>query len=144
MDAEEKQKAEGLVRDVGLRSGVTSGKHLDALAALVAEVFEDAGIPPASIHHKTQIELPGYYRAEKQWDIVVVHDGELVAAVEFKSILGSFGNNLNNRAEEVVGNAKDLLDVYGDGLLGNNARAAMSRLLRKGLLRRVEANQAFC
>jgi hypothetical protein len=52
------------------------------------------------------------------WDVVVVHEGELVAAVEFKSILGSFGNNLNNRAEEALGNATDLLHAAESGLLG--------------------------
>ncbi|MEZ4468600.1 MAG: PaeR7I family type II restriction endonuclease, partial [bacterium] len=42
------------------------------------------------------------------WDVVVVLRGRLLAALEFKSQVGSFGNNLNNRTEEAVGSAVDL------------------------------------
>lgn len=122
-DAQARQRAEGLVADVGLRAGVTSGKHLDPLTSLIASVFLSAGIPQESIHFESGIELPGYFRAEKKWDVVVVHHGELVAAVELKSILGSYGNNLNNRTEEAIGNAQDLLEAYGEGLFGRNARS---------------------
>lgn len=121
-DARQKQIAEGLVRDVGLRSGVTSGKHLDPLAGLIAKVFLDAGMPASAINFKSRVELPGFYRAEKKWDLIVVHDDELVAAIELKSILSSFGNNLNNRTEEAIGNAQDLLHAYSEGLFGANTR----------------------
>lgn len=123
LSASERQAAAGRVADVGLRSGVTSGRHLDALAALVAKLFIDAGLPQKSIHLNQRVQLPGFFRPEKKWDLVVVHQGELVAAVEFKSMLGSYGNNLNNRAEEAIGNAQDLLEAYGEGLFGQNARA---------------------
>jgi hypothetical protein len=122
LSAAEKQAAAGLVSDVGLRSGVTAGKHLDPLAAVVAKVFIEAGIPQESVHRNRKVELPGYFRAEKQWDLVVVHKEELVAAVEFKSMLGSYGNNSNNRAEEAIGNAHDLLQAYEEGGLGRSAR----------------------
>lgn len=123
LSAAQRQATDGLVTDVGLRSGVTSGKHLDPLATVVAKVFTNAGIPKNSIHLNQRVELPGFFRAEKKWDLVVVHGGELVAAIEFKSILGSYGNNLNNRAEEAIGNAQDLLEAYGEGRFGQNARA---------------------
>lgn len=123
LSAAERQAASGLVADVGLRSGVTSGKHLDPLAAVVAKSFINAGLPKDSIHMNRRVELPGFFRAEKRWDLVAVHNGELVAAIEFKSILGSYGNNLNNRTEEAIGNAQDLLEAYGEGRFGQNARA---------------------
>ena len=123
IDAQRRQAAEGAVSDVGLRSGVTSGKHLDELARIVAGVFVNAGVPQPSIHFKKRVELPGFYRPEKKWDIVVVYRNELVAAIELKSILGSYGNNLNNRTEEAIGNAADLLEAFEEGLLGKNVRA---------------------
>ncbi len=122
LSAAEKQAAAGLVSDAGLRSGVTAGKHLDPLAAVVAKVFIDAGIPQESVYRSRRVEVPGYFRAEKKWDLVIVHEGELVAAVEFKSMLGSYGNNLNNRAEEAIGNAHDLLQAYEEGGLGRSTR----------------------
>lgn len=123
LSAAERQAAAGLVRDVGLRSGVTSGTHLNPLAAVVAKVFIDAGLPKESIYVSRKVDLPGFFRAVKQWDLVVVHGGELVAAIEIKSILGSYGNNLNNRAEEAIGNANDLLEAYGEGRFSQNTAA---------------------
>ncbi len=52
---------------------------------------------------------------EKKWDLLVVTNGRLIAAIEFKSQVGWFGNNYNNRAEEAVGSATDLLVAYREG-----------------------------
>jgi type II restriction enzyme len=115
----EKKAREGGNKDLGLRAGVTSGRHLDPLSELVRGIFIDAGMPPESVHcGGRNLEIPGYYRPQKKWDVVVVHKGVLVAAVEFKSILGSYGNNMNNRTEESLGNATDLLEAAEQGLIG--------------------------
>ncbi len=43
-------------------------------------------------------------------------DGELLATIEFKSHVGaSFGNNFNNRIEEALGSATDVLTAYREG-----------------------------
>ncbi len=68
---------------------------------------------------RTALELPGYYRPEKKWDLLVIADGQLVTAVEFKSQVGpSFGNNYNNRVEEAIGNATDVWTAFREGRLG--------------------------
>ena len=41
------------------------------------------------------------------WDLVVGHGNHLLAVLEAKSIASSFGNNMNNRAEEAIGSGKD-------------------------------------
>ena len=52
--------------------------------------------------------LPGYFRPTKLWDLLVINQGRLVAALELKSQIGpSFGNNFNNRTEEALGTAID-------------------------------------
>jgi hypothetical protein len=57
--------------------------------------------------------------ATKKWDLMVVSEGQLVMAMEFKSQAGkSIGNNLNNRAEEAVGSAKDIWTAYREGRFG--------------------------
>ena len=48
--------------------------------------------------------------------MVVVSGSNLVAAVEVKSQVGSFGNNFNNRVEEALGNATDFWTAYGKGI----------------------------
>jgi len=65
---------------------------------------------------------PGFFRATKDWDLIAVVDGNLVAVVEFKSQVGSFGNNFNNRTEEALGNATDLWTAYRDGAFKSSQR----------------------
>ncbi|GAB3279397.1 PaeR7I family type II restriction endonuclease [Actinocorallia lasiicapitis] len=102
-----------------LRSAVTSNQHMRELERLVENEFLKAGIPASSIRHGSAAELPGYYRATKKWDTVVVHNGILVAAIEFKSQVGpSFGNNANNRTEEALGSAADIWEAYNQGIYG--------------------------
>ena len=95
-------------RDRGGRSAVTGGAHLDGFADLIRKLVVDAGVGETAVHRRSRVDLPGYYRAEKQWDLVIVVDGRLLATVEFKAQVGpSFGNNYNNRTEEALGNATD-------------------------------------
>lgn len=103
-------------KDRGDRSAVTGGKHLDGFRALVSDLLVASGLKDAHIFWKQKTELPGWYRAEKNWDLLIVADGKLVAIVEFKSQVGpSFGNNFNNRTEEALGNATDLWAAYREG-----------------------------
>jgi len=113
-----KQRESGRV-DAGLRGAVTGGAHMDAMAELMESIFIDAGFAPSSISRRSAVELPGYFRPEKKWDLVVVHGDALAAAIEFKSQVGpSFGNNYNNRTEEAIGNATDIWTAYREGLFG--------------------------
>ena len=92
-------------------AAVRGGKHFDAIAALLAKFFLEAGYPPDAIRITVQhrLELPGYYRPQKMWDVVVAHENTLVAAFELKALGGpSYGNNYNNRVEEALGSAVDL------------------------------------
>jgi len=105
--------------DAGTRGTVTGGGHLDDLAVLLEEIFIESGFPPQAIRRSNGVELPGFYRPTKKWDLVVIDDGILVAAIELKSQVGpSFGNNFNNRTEEAIGNAIDLRRAYEAGSLG--------------------------
>jgi len=105
--------------DAGTRGAVTGGAQMGALAVLLTDVLIDAGLHPADIRASTSLALPGYYRPEKKWDLLVVSGGQLILAVEFKSQVGpSFGNNFNNRAEEAVGNAEDIWTAYREGRFG--------------------------
>lgn len=113
-----KQLASGKV-DAGSRGAVTGGGHLDGIAQLLEDIFVEAGFNRSSIRRKQGIELPGYYRPTKSWDLVVIEGGVLVAAIEFKSQVGpSFGNNFNNRTEESIGNAVDVWRAYEEGTFG--------------------------
>lgn len=94
---------------------------MGALEILVADVLCDAGLNRLEVRTRTALELPGYFRATKKWDLIVVSDNQLVLAMEFKSQAGkSIGNNVNNRSEEAVGSAKDIWTAYREGRFGNS------------------------
>jgi hypothetical protein len=89
------------------------------LEGIIVQEFLNAGLPEEAIRRKSGIELPGYYRPAKKWDIVVFHRGHLIAAIEFKSQVGpSFSNNINNRTEEAIGSAADVWRAYEEGTFG--------------------------
>lgn len=117
---QQKQVAAGKI-DAGTRGAVTGGAQMGALEVLLTDVLLDAGLSPYHIRARTALSLPGYYRSEKRWDLLVVADGQLLLAVEFKSQVGpSFGNNFNNRTEEAIGNAEDIWTAYREGRFGHH------------------------
>jgi hypothetical protein len=121
--ARQKQIEAGTV-DQGERSGVTGGKNMDGFIALVIDLVKRNGLAHASIHQKRALlTLPGYFRPTKLWDLLVLHEGRLIAAIELKSHVGpSFGNNFNNRTEEAIGTAHDLWTAYRESAFGKHPR----------------------
>jgi hypothetical protein len=85
--------------DQGERAGVTAGKNMDGFVALVIDLVKVSGLGHAAIHRdRAVVTLPGYFRPTKLWDLLVINEGRLIAAIELKSQVGpSFGNNFNNR-----------------------------------------------
>lgn len=110
-----KQAKKSHKKNYGARTAVTGGAQMDGFTKLVLDLLVDAGLPDAGIFRKSKLELPGYFRPTKEWDVLVVIDGILLASIEFKSQVGSFGNNYNNRTEEALGNATDLRAAYREG-----------------------------
>jgi hypothetical protein len=107
-----KQEA-GEKADQGLRSAVTGGAQMDGFIDLFTEIAAGAGIPANSVFRKKAVELPGFFRPTKEWDLLIVRDRTLIAAIEAKSQVGpSFGNNFNNRTEEAMGSAIDLWTAF--------------------------------
>lgn len=114
----EKQREGGRI-DAGTRGEVTGGTQMGAMEVLVADILCEAGLNKIRVKTRTALELPGYYRSEKKWDLIVASEGQLVTAMELKSQVGpSFGNNFNNRSEEAIGSATDIWVAYREGRFG--------------------------
>lgn len=112
---QEKQQQSGRA-DQGLRSAVTGGAQMNGFCQLFTDLITDSGLPLKFVFRKTALELPGYFRPTKEWDLLVIKNGTLIAAIEAKSQVGpSFGNNFNNRTEEAMGSALDLWTAYREG-----------------------------
>ena len=74
---QKKQEESGRI-DAGTRGAVTGGTQMGALEVLVADILIEAGLDRLHIHTRTALELPGYFRSEKKWDLLVVTEGQLV------------------------------------------------------------------
>jgi hypothetical protein len=124
------------------RDAVLGGKNMDGFLDLVRRIVVHCDLPTTCVHtRKSRVVLPGFFRATKNWDALVIHERRLLGVFEFKSQVGSFGNNLNNRSEEVIGSAADLWvahhhGAYGDGPRRSRTRAAeySSALLNPNLM----------
>lgn len=111
----EKQKGQGR-SDQGARGAVTGGYQMLQFSQLITNLLKETGVAQEHIFYAQTLELPGFFRPTKEWDLLVVRDGQLVAAIELKSQVGpSFGNNFNNRTEEAMGTALDLWTAFREG-----------------------------
>jgi len=128
--ARQKQIEAGTI-DQGERAGVTAGKNMDGFITLIVDLVQQNGLGHAELHQTSAVvTLPGYFRPTKKWDLLVINEGRLVAAVELKSQVGpSFGNNFNNRTEEAIGTAHDFWTAYREGSLGNQPKPFLGWLM---------------
>jgi len=118
----EKQAKQGRA-DQGTRGAVTGGYQMLAFSELITSLLVDVGVAHEHVFYRKSLELPGFFRPTKEWDLLVVRDGQLIAAIELKSQVGpSFGNNFNNRTEEAMGTALDLWTAYREGAFNKTVR----------------------
>lgn len=140
LSAQSRKQRKGKAADRGGRSAVVAGKQMNGFCRLICEILIENGMPEAHIHLDKTLELPGFFRPTKKWDLVVVYKNNLVAAMEFKSQRGpSFGNNFNNRSEEAIGTAHDLWTAYREGAFAKSPRPWLGWLM---LLEDCEASRA--
>jgi hypothetical protein len=125
----QKQGAESGSKDAGARSAVTGGAQMNGFINLVRDLLCESGLPKAHVYCEKYVEIPGWYRPEKKWDLLIVSDGKLLAGIEFKSQVGSFGNNYNNRTEEAIGSAVDVWAAYREGAFKPSARPWLGYLM---------------
>ncbi len=122
-DVREAQAAKQALKgssDTGTRSSVTGGQQMSAMEHLVVSLIKKENLPDLKYFTRSKLELPGYFRPEKKWDLIVISKQRLVCAIEFKSMVGpSFGNNFNNRTEEAIGNSVDIWTAFREGRFGS-------------------------
>ncbi len=124
------QGARTNTKDAGDRAAVTGGKQMDGFVDLLCRLLNESGVPDACVYRNRSVELPGWFRAEKQWDLIVKVADQLVAVMELKSQVGpSFGNNFNNRTEEALGSATDLKAAYREGAFQPSPRPFVGYLM---------------
>lgn len=117
--------------DQGERSSVTAGKNMDGFITLIVDLIRANGLTGAEFYlSRALVVLPGYFRPTKLWDLVVVNNKRLIAAIEVKSHVGpSFGNNFNNRTGEAIGTAHCFWTAYREGAFGDQPRPFVGWLM---------------
>ena len=97
---------------------------MNGFITALQELARVAGVPDSAVYTKSRfLELPGYFRPTKEWDLLIVLEDVLLAAIEAKSQVGpSFGNNFNNRTEEAMGSALDLWTAFREGAFNSTVR----------------------
>ena len=130
LTAHQRQVAAGNV-DAGQRGAVTAGKNMDGFVTLAVAIVRANVLPDAQFMlQRSLLCLPGFYRPTRLWDLLVINDGKLIAAIEFKSHVGpSFGNNFNNRTEEALGTAVDLWTAFREGAFAQSSRPFVGWLM---------------
>lgn len=115
----------------GERGEVVVRKNVDGFLDLIRNVVLRNGLTDADLHvsKPLYLTLPGFFRPTKRWDVLIVHKGVLVAAIELKSQVGSFGNNFNDRCEEVLGSSTDLWTAFREGAFGQSPRPFVGYLM---------------
>ena len=65
----QKQGATSGIRDAGARAAVTGGTQMDGFVELVRDLLEESGVDKPVIYCERYVELPGWFRPEKKWDL---------------------------------------------------------------------------
>lgn len=102
--------------DQAARSAVTGGAQMDGFISLITRLIVEAGADEANIFHNTHLELPGFFRPTKEWDLLLVKDDQLVLALQAKAQVGSSpDSNFSDTKHKAIGSALDLWSDYRDG-----------------------------
>ena len=63
-------------KDAGARAAVTGGAQMNGFVTLVRDLLCDSGLPKLHVFSDNHLEIPGWYRPEKNWDLLIVADGQ--------------------------------------------------------------------
>ena len=94
---------------INRENGTQSAQHDKAFLLLIKKLLIDKGLNEENLFIKekkedkknarsnnNELKVPGFYRDSKEWDLVYKIDGKVILCIEFKSQVGSYGNNENN------------------------------------------------
>ena len=61
---------------------------MDGFIDLFTELITTSGIPAQHVFRSKDVELPGFFRPTKEWDLLVIREKTLLVAIEAKSQVG--------------------------------------------------------
>src|SRR3546814_19592563 len=87
----------------GSRDAVVGGTNMNGFIHLVARVVVHCGLPETSVPtRKSRVVLPGFFRATKKWDVLVIYERRLLGVFAFISQGGYLKNHFTNQIAEQI------------------------------------------
>ncbi|WP_257461319.1 PaeR7I family type II restriction endonuclease [Archangium lipolyticum] len=96
--------------------------RMEGFHALVSRIVADNDLPNARVHTSHEMKLPGFFTPARKWDMVVMHEGRLVAALGIRAWAGPPSEHgLVAMAEEAICTGKEMdtlsrQQAFGSGL----------------------------
>ncbi len=133
-----------------LGAQLLGGAQMNGFLTVIRDLLEESGIGKPVIFTERSVELPGWFRPEKKWDLLVVVEFGMLncrhrkvreshgwkmrtsVALKYKNVksqVGSCWNNYNNRTEEALGSATDIWAAYREGAFKPSSRPWLGYLM---------------
>jgi hypothetical protein len=97
-------------------------RRVEGFHTLVHQLLADNGLPEARVHTRPGLELPGFFMPTRTWDLVVMQEGRLVAAIGIRGRAAqSVENDFVTLGEEALCTGKEMdtlsrRQAFGPGL----------------------------
>lgn len=104
--------------------------NMTAFIDLIRDLVRANGLPDAEIILKNRLlTLPGHFHPAKLWDLLVMNQGRLIAAIELKSLVGEqLGKIIESSNAETISLAVDYWAVRRNWAFGENLRPFVGHL----------------
>lgn len=98
--------------------------NLDGFGLLLTDLIRDNGLEDARIIWGScdEASLPGYYAPTITWDLLVLRNERLIAAVKLNIRLASSDLCMDDVADKAVWSAKNLWAAWRSGTFGDSSR----------------------
>jgi hypothetical protein len=101
-------------------NATTADNGMQGFIDLIVDIVNANGLTKADILFNDRIlPLPGHFYPTQTWDLLVMNQGKLIAAIKFDFLLdASFINDADSGSKEVLGMAMELQATFRQGALG--------------------------
>lgn len=113
------------------RGVAAAGKTMDDFVALMTDLVKANGLKDATILREGRIPLtlPGHFRPTTRWDMLVLRENRLVAALKLKSQVETRKIHFDKINDEAIRTAQELWMAYRGGLFGDAPRPFVGWLM---------------